>query len=57
MPTYGYKCQNKECKFKFEAMQSIKADPLTVCPKCGKELKRIYYPSNFRFGISKIKNQ
>jgi putative FmdB family regulatory protein len=57
MPTYGYKCQNKDCKFKFEAMQSIKADALTVCPKCGKELKRIYYPSNFRFGISKIKNQ
>ena len=47
MPTYGYKCTNKECKFKFEALQSITAMPITVCPKCGKELKRIFFARPF----------
>lgn len=40
MPTYDYKCGN--CGHLFETMQSIKADPLTKCPECGKEtLKRL----------------
>jgi putative FmdB family regulatory protein len=50
MPTYGYKCQNRECKFKFEAQQSIMADPILECPKCGQEIKRIFYANPFRFG-------
>lgn len=47
MPTYDYKCQNKECGFKFEALQSIKSTPLKECPKCGKELKRLIYARPF----------
>ena len=40
MPTYGYEC--RECGYRFEKMQSIKADPLSVCPHCGKSaLKRL----------------
>ncbi len=33
MPTYDYKCEN--CKNTFELFQSIKEDPITLCPECG----------------------
>lgn len=40
MPTYEYRCSN--CGNELEEIQSIKAEPLTHCPKCGKEtLKRM----------------
>ncbi|MFO0957649.1 MAG: FmdB family zinc ribbon protein [Isosphaeraceae bacterium] len=32
MPTYDYICD--ACKHEFEAFESIKADPQTVCPEC-----------------------
>lgn len=32
MPTYDYICD--ACKHEFEAFESIKADPQTVCPGC-----------------------
>lgn len=38
MPTYEYKCEN--CDYEFEAFQSIKDNPLTKCPKCGKDKLR-----------------
>lgn len=38
MPTYDYLCQ--DCGHEFEAFQSITAEPLTECPKCGGEVKR-----------------
>ncbi len=39
MPNYDYKCL--KCNTRFEAFQSIKDAPLTVCPNCNGELKRI----------------
>jgi len=40
MPTYEYVC--KECGHGFEEMQSMTAEPLVVCPNCGKpSLKRL----------------
>ncbi len=40
MPTYEYKCNN--CGYIFEAFQSIKENPLKICPKCNKNaLKRL----------------
>jgi len=33
MPTYDYKCEN--CNGTFEFFQSMKDDPMTLCPKCG----------------------
>jgi len=33
MPTYDYICD--ACNHEFEAFESIKADPQTVCPTCG----------------------
>jgi putative FmdB family regulatory protein len=34
MPTYDYECN--KCGHKFEAFQSIKAEPLKTCPICKK---------------------
>jgi putative FmdB family regulatory protein len=38
MPTYEYICE--ACSHEFEQFQSIKADPITLCPTCGKEQVR-----------------
>ncbi len=35
MPTYEYIC--KACTHEFEVFHSIKADPISVCPKCKKK--------------------
>jgi putative FmdB family regulatory protein len=39
MPTYEYECKN--CGHTFEAIQSMRDDPLKVCPECGKEVRRL----------------
>lgn len=40
MPTYDYQCD--ACGHTFEAMQSMKDDPLSVCPECDRpELRRL----------------
>ena len=39
MPTYEYEC--KSCKYTFDAFQSMRDEPLKVCPKCGKEIRRV----------------
>jgi putative FmdB family regulatory protein len=42
MPTYDYVCT--ACDHTFEAFQSIRAEPLRVCPECGGEVKRVIGP-------------
>lgn len=41
MPTYEYECQ--KCGYRFELFQSIKAEPLTDCPResCSGKVKRL----------------
>lgn len=40
MPTYEYVCRT--CGYEMEAFQSMKDDPLTDCPECGRSaLKRL----------------
>ncbi|HEY6951461.1 MAG TPA: zinc ribbon domain-containing protein [Bacteroidota bacterium] len=40
MPTYEYLC--RECGHSFDEYQRMTADPLVVCPNCGKHaLKRV----------------
>lgn len=39
MPTYDYKCSN--CSHVFEHFQSMMDDPLSLCPECGGEVKRM----------------
>ena len=41
MPTYDYQCD--ACGHAFEEFQSMKDEPLTKCPECGKKkLRRIF---------------
>ncbi|MCX6641578.1 MAG: zinc ribbon domain-containing protein [bacterium] len=39
MPTYEYLC--KSCGFEFEEFQSMAAEPLSVCPRCGGAVRRL----------------
>jgi len=39
MPTYGYECKN--CGYTFDVFQSMKDEPLKICPECGKEIRRL----------------
>lgn len=39
MPTYSYEC--KTCGYTFDVFQSMKDDPIKVCPECGKEVRRL----------------
>lgn len=40
MPTYEYRCS--ECGHTLEEFQSMKAEPLALCPQCGRStLKRL----------------
>ena len=42
MPTYEYACTS--CGHRLEAVQSFSDDPLTECPECGAELRKVYAP-------------
>jgi putative FmdB family regulatory protein len=44
MPTYDYRC--KSCGFRFDEFQSITAEPLKKCPKCGGKVERIIAGGN-----------
>ncbi len=39
MPTYEYECKN--CQHRFEEFQKITDAPLSKCPKCGGQLRRL----------------
>jgi len=39
MPTYEYECRS--CQHGFETFQSMSEDPIKICPKCGKEVRRV----------------
>ena len=39
MPIYEYQCE--DCTNRFEIKQSMKDDPLTTCPRCGKHVQRL----------------
>ncbi len=40
MPTYEYRC--KGCGHQFDAYQSFTDDPLTECPECAGQLKKVF---------------
>jgi putative FmdB family regulatory protein len=39
MPTYEYEC--KKCANRFEVFQKFSENPISVCPKCKGEVKRL----------------
>lgn len=42
MPTYQYRCT--ECATELETVQKFTDPPLTVCPECGAELRKVFSP-------------
>jgi putative FmdB family regulatory protein len=42
VPTYEYACT--ACGHRLEAVQRFSDDPLTECPECGGELRKVYAP-------------
>jgi putative FmdB family regulatory protein len=47
MPTYEYRC--KECGQHLEVVQSFTDDPLTTCPACQGELRKVFSPIGVSF--------
>ena len=48
MPTYEYVCKN--CGHRFDVVQSMKDEPLTVCPNCGEpQLRKVFAPPAIAF--------
>jgi putative FmdB family regulatory protein len=42
MPIYAYKC--KSCEHRFEARQRFSDNPLTECPECDGNIRRVISP-------------
>ena len=40
MPTYQYRCT--ECANELEAVQKFTDPPLTECPECGSDLRKVF---------------
>src|SRR2546430_9855211 len=47
MPTYEYHC--KSCKHRFETVQKMTDEPLTICPECGGYIRRVLFPAGLVF--------
>jgi putative FmdB family regulatory protein len=47
MPTYQYRC--KTCGHNFDVFQKFSEEPLTTCPECGGEVRRVLQPAGIIF--------
>jgi putative FmdB family regulatory protein len=47
MPRYEYRCRN--CGEPLEVVQSFTDDPLTECPACGGELRKVFQAVGIAF--------
>jgi putative FmdB family regulatory protein len=47
VPTYAYRCTG--CSHEFEIFQKFSDSPLTECPECGQEIRRIFQPVGIVF--------
>lgn len=47
MPTYEYQC--KTCGHHFERVQRFSDAPLTECPQCSGEIRRVIHPAGIVF--------
>ena len=47
MPTYEYAC--KSCGEHLEVVQSFKDEPLSTCPNCGGDLRKVFAPIGISF--------
>jgi putative FmdB family regulatory protein len=47
MPTYEYACI--ACGHRFDVRQSFSDDPISECPECGADVRRVLYPAGVIF--------
>ena len=47
MPTYEYAC--RACGHSFDSVQPMADAPLTICPECGGELRKVFHPAGIAF--------
>jgi putative FmdB family regulatory protein len=47
MPTYEYRCRS--CGHAFDVVQKMTDEPLTVCPDCGGELRKVFAVPSIAF--------
>ncbi len=47
MPTYEYLCRG--CSHRFETWQKMTENPLTNCPECGGDIRRVLFPAGVVF--------
>jgi putative FmdB family regulatory protein len=47
MPTYEYRCRS--CGEPLEVVQSFTDDPLTECPACGGQLRKVFHAVGIAF--------
>jgi putative FmdB family regulatory protein len=47
MPTYDYECNS--CGHRFEVRQSFTDAPVTTCPVCQGEVRRVFHPVGIVF--------
>ena len=47
MPLYEYQCE--DCGVRFERLQRMNDEPVTVCPECGGEVHRLIQPVGIIF--------
>jgi putative FmdB family regulatory protein len=42
VPTYQYACKESACGHRFEAVQSFSDDPISVCPVCAGQVRKVF---------------
>ena len=47
MPTYAYRCAS--CSHQFDAVQKFSDAPLSTCPECGQDVRRVFQPVGIVF--------
>jgi putative FmdB family regulatory protein len=47
MPTYDYLCE--VCGKRFDVLQKMTDDPITVCPACSGHVRRVIHPAGIVF--------
>jgi len=47
MPTYEYLCT--ECGHRFDVFQSMSDEPVKICEKCGKDVRKVFNSTGIIF--------